>query len=199
MSTQLAVAELVGTDQLAAVIQPVRRAILAEIVEPASAAEVARRLSIKPQLANYHLHALADVGLAREVEIRQRRNLLERRYQATARSYVMSSALPLTDGQRQRLSSSIALQALVTTADALREDALRLLEQGEATQVASAVVEFDVELAEGEDRAAFVRALSEAVASAAEPYRRRAGPRSTTYRTRIAIHPSVASTSPAEP
>jgi DNA-binding transcriptional ArsR family regulator len=104
VSSQLAVAELATLDQLAAVIQPVRRAVLAEIVEPASAAEVARRLSIKPQLANYHLRALADAGLARPVEVRQRRNLVERRYQALARSYVMSSALPLTTEQRRRLS-----------------------------------------------------------------------------------------------
>lgn len=191
MNSQLAVAELATLDQVAAVIQPVRRAVLAEIVEPASAAEVARRLSIKPQLANYHLRALAEAGLAWPVEVRQRRNLVERRYQALARSYVMSSALPLTTEQRRRLSSSVALQALVTTADALRQDALRLLEASDDQDVASAVIELDVELGAEEDRAAFVRALSEAMAAAAEPYRRRAGRRTSGYRTRIAIHPAV--------
>jgi hypothetical protein len=89
----------------------------------------------------------------------------------------------------------VALQALVTTADALRQDALRLLEASDDQDVASAVIELDVELGSEEDRAAFVRALSEAMAAAAEPYRRRAGRRTSGYRTRIAIHPAV---SPAD-
>ncbi len=188
MNAPAAVAELSSLDQLAAVIQPVRRQILAEIVDPASATEVARRLSIKPQLATYHLRALEEAGLAREVERVQKRNLTERRFQALARSYVLSTALPLTDEQRRRLSSSLSLQGLVTTADALRREALRLLETTDGA-VASAAFEIDVELNDEADRAAFVRDLAHALAAAAEPYRRRAGRRSTNYRTRVAINP----------
>jgi DNA-binding MarR family transcriptional regulator len=188
MSAPLAVAQLTSTEQLAAVIQPVRRRVLAEIVEPASASEVARRLRIKPQLATYHLRALEDVGLAREVEVIRKRNLTERRFQALARSYVLSTALPLTAEQRRRLASSLSLQALVGSADALRAEALQLLESA-AEEVAAAAIELDVELDEEADRAAFVRALTEALAVAAEPYRRRPGQRTVTYRTRLAVNP----------
>jgi DNA-binding transcriptional ArsR family regulator len=186
--TTLPVAELATLDQLAAVVHPVRRRVLAEIAEPASATEVAKRLSIKPQLANYHLRALAEVGLAREVELRQRRNLVERRYQALARSFVLSTALPLTEEQQRRLASSVTLQALVTSADEIRADALRLLDERDDA-VAGAAIEIEVELGEQADRAAFVGALSAAIARAAEPYRGRSGSGLTAYRVRIAIHP----------
>jgi DNA-binding transcriptional ArsR family regulator len=190
LTQPVAVAELARLDQLAAIVQPLRRQVLAEIGEPASATEVAHRLSIKPQLANYHLRALAEVGLALEVESRRRRNLVERRYQALARSFVLSTALPLTDDQRRRLASSVSLQALVRAGDELRADALRLLQEHDVA-IPSVSIDIDIELADHEDRARFVRDLSEAVAAAAEPYRRRAKDATTSYRARIAVHPRV--------
>src|SRR5687767_8480852 len=65
------VAELTTEAQLTAFLHPVRRRVLAALVEPASPADVGRQLGIPAQVANYHVRALEAAGLAREVETRQ--------------------------------------------------------------------------------------------------------------------------------
>jgi DNA-binding transcriptional ArsR family regulator len=124
----VAVAELTTEAQVAAILHPLRRRVLAALTEPGSPAEVARHLGIAPQVANYHVRALEAAGLARQVETRQKRNLLEHRFRAIARSFTLSTTLPLTEQQRKRLQGDIALQQLVRAGDTIREDALRLLE-----------------------------------------------------------------------
>ncbi len=197
---QAAVAEIATVEQLAALVHPVRRRMLAELAEPASPSEVAKRLGIAAQIANYHVRALEAAHLVREVETRQVRNLLEHRFHAVARSFTLSTALPLTDAQRRRLQSDVALQQLVRAGDAIRQDALRLLETpvpaGHGGHNALAL-ELDVDLPNQEDREAFVQALSEAIRTAAAPFRatRQRGGQRSHYRTHVAIYPAA----PADP
>ncbi|MGH2351840.1 MAG: ArsR/SmtB family transcription factor, partial [Chloroflexota bacterium] len=163
MNTQIAqeaVGEIATVEQLAALVHPVRRRMLAELAEPASPSEVAKRLGITAQIANYHVRALEAAGLVRQVETRQFRNLLEHRFRAVARSFALSTALPLTEVQRRRLQSDVALQQLVHAGDAIRRDALRLLETPAPGGHSALAVELDVELADEGERAAFVHALS---------------------------------------
>ncbi|MBI3973729.1 MAG: helix-turn-helix transcriptional regulator [Chloroflexi bacterium] len=192
------VVELTTEEQVAALLHPVRRRILAALAEPASPAEVARKLEIAPQVANYHVRALEAAGLAHEVETVQKRNLLEHRFRAIARSFTLSTALPLTDRQRRQLQSDVALQQLVAAGDAIRRDALRLLETPAEGKVAvagahaAAALEIEVQLADGADRAVFVRAVTEAIRLAAAPYQRRGDERTgegTRYRLHLAIYP----------
>lgn len=194
-----AVAEIASVEQLAALVHPVRRRVLAELAEPGSAAEVARRLEIPAQVANYHVRALEAAGLITEVETRRHRNLVERRFRAIARSFALSTALPLSEAQRRRLQSDVALQQLVRAGDSIRSDALRLLEatpaesETEASSIAAAALEIEVALPEGADRTAFVRAVTDAVREAAAPYRRRKGRggAAETYRMQLVIYPAV--------
>ena len=198
---QAAVAEIVTVEQLAALVHPVRRQMLAELAEPASPSEAAKRLGIAAQIANYHVRALEAAGLVRQVETRQVRNLLEHRFRAVARSFTLSTALPLTDAQRRRLQSDVALQQLVQAGDAIRQDALRLLETPAPGGHNAVAMELDVELPNEADREAFVRALSEAIRTAAAPFRgagKRGGRRSR-YRTHVAIYPAAAPDAPPEP
>jgi len=162
--------ELTSLDQVAALVHPIRRRILAELAEPASPAEVGRRLGLASQLANYHVRALEQAGLAERVETRQRRNLLEHRFRSVARSFALSAALPLSDEQRRSLQQDVVLQQLVKTSDSLRADALALLEGAHADRHL-ATMSLEVELRDGAERAAFVRALMDAVRRAAEPFR----------------------------
>lgn len=189
---QCSVAELHTVAQLAAILHPLRRHVLAELAEPASPAEVARRVGIPAQLANYHIRALEAVGLASEVETVRRRNFLEHRFRAIARSFTLSTRLPLSDEQRRRLQSDGTLQQLVQTGDAIRQDALQLLDASEiGCPLAAAALSIDVQLADGADRQAFVQAMAEAVRRAAEPFRRAPGPRTLQYRTHFAIYPTA--------
>jgi DNA-binding transcriptional ArsR family regulator len=198
---QAAVAEIGTVEQLAALVHPVRRQLLAELAEPASPSEVAKRLGIAAQIANYHVRALEAAGLVREVETRQVRNLLEHRFRAVARSFTLSTALPLTDAQRRRLQSDVALQQLVRAGDAIRQDALRLLETPTDGGHHALALELDVDLRTEADREAFVRALSEAIRTAAAPFRatRRRGGRHGRYRTHVAVYPAAAAAAAAEP
>ena len=74
------------------VLNPIRRRLLNELIEPDSAAGLARRLNLGRQAVTYHVRQLQEDGLVRVVEERRRRNCVERIVQATARSYVISPA-----------------------------------------------------------------------------------------------------------
>src|SRR5262245_63933905 len=73
-------------------LAPVRSRLLAELAEPASAAELATRVGQSRQKVNYHLRALEAHGLVREVDTRKWGGLTERRLAATANAYVVSPA-----------------------------------------------------------------------------------------------------------
>jgi len=209
--TALATVLELGTgEQVAALLHPVRRRVLAALAEPASPADIGRQLGLPAQVVNYHVHALASAGLAREVGTRRKRNLVEHRFQAIARSFTLSSSLALTEQQRRRLQSDVTLQQLVRAGDSIRTDALRLLETPgtggapadspadpaanspahEPAGHAAAAIEIDVDLATSADRVAFVRAISDAIHAVAAPFRRkRRTSRATPYRMHLAIYP----------
>lgn len=184
-----AVAELGTEAQVAAVLHPVRRRMLACLAErAASPAEVARLVGIAPQLSNYHMRALEAAGLVEQTESVRRRNLLEHRFRAIARAFTLSSALPLTDEQRARLQSDAALQQVVAAGDTIRADAMRLLD-AHAEPVPAAAVEVEVTLRDDAERARFLDSLIQSVRAAAAPYQPTAADRGTVFRTHLAIYP----------
>lgn len=72
-------------------LHPLRARILEEAREPASATEIGHRIGETPQKVNYHVTSLARAGFLRLHSEECHRNLVERRYQATARHYALSS------------------------------------------------------------------------------------------------------------
>ncbi|MDA1264288.1 MAG: helix-turn-helix domain-containing protein [Planctomycetota bacterium] len=80
-------------EQLAALVHPLRGPVLREAQEPSSATEIASRLGLTRQRVNYHVRAMHDAGLLRRAGRRQRRGMVEQRYQATARAWVLSPEL----------------------------------------------------------------------------------------------------------
>lgn len=77
----------------AAVLHPMRLRILEHLVEPDSAAGVARHLRLPRQKVNYHLRCLETRGLVRLVETRTAGSTTERAVQAVARRFVISPRL----------------------------------------------------------------------------------------------------------
>ncbi len=80
---------------LHALAHPLRMRILEQLREPASAAEVARRLGESRQNLNYHLKELERGGLVRRVGDRPARGFVETLYEADADSVVVSSGGPV--------------------------------------------------------------------------------------------------------
>ena len=72
---------------------PLRRRILAALLQPDSATGVARRMRLPRQTVNYHVRELARVRLLVRAGRRRRRHLYEQCYVATAQSYVLSPEL----------------------------------------------------------------------------------------------------------
>src|SRR5258705_8720079 len=92
-------------------LDPVRARLLAELVQPGSAASLAPRMGLARQKVNYHLRALEAHGLVRPVEERRWGGLVERRLVATAASYVVSPAA-LGESANDPVRTSDRLSAL---------------------------------------------------------------------------------------
>jgi DNA-binding transcriptional ArsR family regulator len=146
-------------EQAAALLNPLRAEILAIVREPASAAEVARKIGDTPQRINYHLKSLEKVGLVRRVGTRQVRNLVEVLYQAIAKSFLLSEAVGLNPETSERIKEQGALAHLITLSDRIRRDALLLMERSEENkgQIPSASLQMKVHLDSEERRRAFLR------------------------------------------
>ena len=74
-------------------LHPLRQSILQHAVGPVSAAEIARRIDLPAQRVNYHVRTLADAGFLVSAGERRKGNLVERRYQSSARAYVLLPAV----------------------------------------------------------------------------------------------------------
>jgi len=77
----------------AEVLQPLRLEILRLTREPASASEIAQRLALSRQRVNYHVRVLARSGFLKRAGRRRRRNMIEQRYVASARAFLLSPEL----------------------------------------------------------------------------------------------------------
>jgi DNA-binding transcriptional ArsR family regulator len=77
----------------AALLHPLRLRILGALREPDSAAGLARRLRLPRQKVNYHVRELARAHFLERAGQRRRRNMVERRFRATAQGYILSPEL----------------------------------------------------------------------------------------------------------
>lgn len=160
----------------AVLLHPLRSKVLEEAGEPSSATEIAARLGETRQKVNYHVRTLAEAGFLRPAEELRRGNLLEQRYVATARTYLLTpevlgalgaDRLAGEGGSRTPGEVADSLSAdhlLALTARAQREIATvrrHAAEQGK--RVATLSLAADVGFESAEQRAAFATALRDAV------------------------------------
>jgi hypothetical protein len=134
--------------------------------EPASATELARRMALPRQRVNYHVRELARAGFLRPAGRRRKRNWIEQRYVATARSYVLSPEIlgPLAPDWRA-IPDTASAGYLLALAEQVRSDLSRVESQartrGQRVSTLSLKSQFRFE-SPGE-RAAFASALRQAV------------------------------------
>jgi DNA-binding transcriptional ArsR family regulator len=189
---------VVNSRRASALLHPLRSRLLALAREPASSTELARRIGLPRQRVNYHVRALERAGLLRAAGRRRRRNLIEQRYVATARSYVLSPSLlgPLAADWRA-ISDTASAEYLLALAEQVRLDVTRATEEaaGEGKRLATLSLKSQFRFETPEQRTRFAeavrQALVEVIARHSSPNLRENGRsgRGRPYRLVLACYP----------
>ena len=179
----------------AAVLDPVRNRLLAELSSPISAAAVADRVGLTRQKANYYLRALERLGLVSVVGQRQWGGLTERLFLASAAGYVISPAAlgPMAvdpDRAADRWSASylVALGARM-----VREvgELWRAARQA-GKRLATLSIDTEIRFRSPAERAAFTQELTDTMARLAARYHDDNAPGGRRHRLVVVAHPIMA-------
>jgi DNA-binding transcriptional ArsR family regulator len=183
----------------AALLHPLRLRLLSLSREPVSAAELARRLGLPRQRVNYHVRALERAGFLRPAGRQRRRNMIEQRYVATARAFVLSAGLLGSVGADWRnIGDTASPEYLLALAEQVRAD----LEQaaGQARAEGKPITTFSLKsqfrFENAAQRTEFTSAVREAIvgviARHASPNRLESGRpgRGRPYRLVLACYPA---------
>jgi DNA-binding transcriptional ArsR family regulator len=181
--------------QAALLMQPDRIRLLEALVEPDSAAGLARRFSLPRQRLNYHLKELERAGLLELVEERRKGNCVERVVRATATAYAISPEVLGELGQSRghpadRLSASYLL-ALASRA--IKEvGGLVSRAAGAGKRVATLSLDTEIRFASADDRTRFAEDLAREVARLAAAYHNQRAPNGRTFRLIATVYPKPA-------
>lgn len=134
--------------------------------KPSSATEMAGRLRLPRQRVNYHVRALADRGLLRRAGRQRKRNMVEQRYVATARSFLLvPELLGALEADWRDIEDTASAAYLLALTTQVQSDVARAWkeagEQGRRLSTLSLKAQFRFESAQ--QRADFARALRQAV------------------------------------
>ncbi|MGH8827584.1 MAG: ArsR/SmtB family transcription factor [Jiangellaceae bacterium] len=176
-------------------LDPVRSRLLAELVEPGSAASLAPRVGISRQKVNYHLRALEAHGLVELEEERKRGGITERVLRATAASYMVSpAALGEAAVDPGQAADRFSARHLIALAGRIVREVGDLARRAEAANKRLPTLSIDTEIRfrTAEDRAAFADELTTAVLDLAARYHHDDG---RAHRLVVAAHPTPKETS----
>lgn len=151
---------LSGGARLRGSLTPLRRRLLEELREPASATRLAARLGESRQRLNYHLREMEKGGLVELVELRQRRGRTERVMRAVAGAVIVAPAVigDLPAAAQDRFAAGTLLAATARTF----EDVARLREG--AAEAGKRLLTFTIEADVGFHRPADIRRFAERLA-----------------------------------
>ena len=148
-------------------LDPLRLRILQLLSQPGSSTEVAGRLGLPRQKVNYHVRKLAEAGFLKSAGRRKKRNMMEQRWLATARSYLLTPEVvaPLRPDP-ERIADKGSAAYLLAATGRVQSELGRVMAQAEAAgqRVATLTLDAAVGFTDAAQRAAFARALEEAVA-----------------------------------
>jgi DNA-binding transcriptional ArsR family regulator len=188
-------------DAAAATLHQTRRALLAALDEPDSAAGLARRLGLPRQRLNYHLRALERCGLVELVEERRKGNCTERVVRATARAFVISpdalGALgPSPEIARDRYGVSYLIAVAARTIQEVSALETRAAEANK--RLSTLTLDAEIRFATADARAAFAEELSKTMTRLVAKYHDDRAEGGRRFRLVTIAHPS-ADTSPHPP
>jgi DNA-binding transcriptional ArsR family regulator len=164
--------DLVREPAQAAVLlhHPLRLRILAALLEPDSAAGVARRMKLPRQTVNYHVRELARARFLARAGRRRRRHLFEQCYVATARGYVLSpELLGKLAADPAQVADTLSAKYLLGLASKLQSELARSAELAAAAGKRLATLSINTELrfTSPDQRATFTRELQRAIVEVA--------------------------------
>ena len=183
--------------QAASVLNPIRLRLLNELVEPDSAAGLARRLRLPRQAITYHVRQLEADGLVSFIEERRRRNCVERVVQATARTYVISpSALGALAVDPEQITDRFSSTYLIAVAARMIREVstLRRLAQQADKRLATLTIQSEVRFATPADQHAFTYELADALDQLVTKYHREDAPEGPEFSFTLTGHPTVSRT-----
>lgn len=173
-------------------LAPIRSRLLVELAEPASASMLAERVGLPRQKVNYHLHALAESGLAEFVTERRKGNMTERLFRASAERYVITPDV-LRDLAPDPARSPDQLSAawLLALGARLVRDVGRLVRGAARARkpLATFAIDAEVNFASARDRAGFAADLARLTAELVDRYHDDQAPGGRRHRLVIALHP----------
>ena len=176
----------------ASVLDPTRSRLLAELIQPASAATLAARVGISRQKVNYHLRTLEDHKLVSIAGERRWGGLTERMLVASAASYVVSpAALGPAATYPGRSGDRLSASYLIAVAARTVREVGEMWQRARATKKRLATLSIDTEVRfrSAADRAAFTRELADAVTSLAARYHDESAPGGRPHRLVVAAYP----------
>jgi DNA-binding transcriptional ArsR family regulator len=175
-------------------LSPLRRRVLEELREPASATGIAARLGESRQRVNYHLRELEKAGLAELAEVRQRRGRTERIMRPTARTVVVAPRV--IGATRPEDQDRFAVDTLLDATARTFTDVARMRSRARSAgkRLVTFTVEADVGFTRPADIERFASRLADQVAALVAEFDAPAGRR---YHVAFTGHP--AAPEPAEP
>lgn len=170
-----------------AALHPMRARLLAELAEPASAAQLAQRVGLSRQKVNYHLRLLESHGLVREAQTRRHGGLTERLLVASASSFVVSpAALAESACDPARARDRLSARYLVALAARLIQEVGALARDEDGTRLSTLSLDSEIAFRSPAERAAFADDLAAAVTQIASRYH---DPGGRPHRLVVAAHP----------
>jgi DNA-binding transcriptional ArsR family regulator len=176
----------------ASMLDPIRRRLLAELGQPASAAALALRIGLPRQKVNYHLRTLEAHGLVSITEERQWGGLTERLLVASASSYVISpAALGPVAADPERATDRLSASYLVALAARAVSEVGDLWRRARESSKRLATLSIDTELsfASAAARADFSRELAQAISTLVARHHEPHAPGARRHRLVVLAHP----------
>jgi DNA-binding transcriptional ArsR family regulator len=145
---------------------PLRLKILAALLDPDSAAGVARRMKLPRQTVNYHVRELARAHLLSRAGRRRRRRLYEQCYVATARGYALSpELLGQLAADPSQVADAFSAAYLVGLASKMQSELGRVgdLAAAAGKRLATLSIHTELRFTSPEQRAKFTQQLQSAI------------------------------------
>jgi len=184
------VGHVVDADQAADLLRhPLRIAVLEQADAPRSATAIAARLGFPRQQINYHVQRLRAAGFLRPAGRRRRRGLVEQRFVATARRYLLApNLLGALGATPQDIADPLSAAYLITLASRLHDEVAQAAGEAalEHKRLATMALSTEIRFATAAQRRRFLKALQRGVADLVS---RRGTSAGRLYRLTVGCHP----------